>query len=67
VNRERRGETLPLVTLGCDVGWAVLDDRGLPVKPSGPRVAHDADAAGLARDARHVGRMAARVRTRERR
>jgi hypothetical protein len=45
----------------------MLDYHWPPVKPSDPRFAHDSDAAGLARYARDVALMAARIRPRERR
>ena len=45
----------------------MLDYHWPPVKPSDPRFAHDSDAAGLARYARDVALMAARIRARERR
>ena len=44
----------------------MLDYRWPPVKPSDPRFAHDSDAAGLARYARDVALMAARIRASER-
>jgi hypothetical protein len=44
----------------------LLDDCWPPVKPSDPRVAHDSDAAGLARYARNIGLMAACIRASER-
>jgi hypothetical protein len=45
----------------------LLDYRRPPVQPSDPRVAHDSDAAGLARYARDAALMAACIRARERR
>src|SRR5215510_1032428 len=43
----------------------LLDYRWPPVKPSDPRFAHDSDAAGLARYARDVALMAARIQASE--
>jgi Holliday junction resolvasome RuvABC endonuclease subunit len=45
----------------------LLDYRWPPVRPSDLRFAHDSDAAGLARYARNIALMAARIQASERR
>jgi hypothetical protein len=45
----------------------MLDYHWPPVKPSGPRFAHDSDAAGLALYTRNVAVTAARIRASDRR